>query len=96
MVLRWQRRGLLLGSVFPLLRSSQQQSPSRGGEEGDDAKVVAVPGEEEDGAAHRLRFHWRPLLQWRAMSETSPASSTSGYAGQCTAVFVSPLRLLGR
>ena len=54
-----------------------------------------VFGEEEDGAAHRLRLCLRPF-QWRAMSETSLVSFTSGCVGQCEAVFVSPLHLLGR
>ena len=53
-------------------------------------------GEEEDGAAHRPRLRQRPLPQWRAMSKTSPANSSSGCTGQCAVVFVSPLCLLGR
>ena len=52
-------------------------------------------GEEEDGAALRLRLRLRPF-QWRAMSEISPASFTSGCMGQCATVFLSPLRLLDR
>ena len=61
-----------------------------------EAEAAVALGEEEDGAAHRPRLRQWSLPQWKATSETSPASSSSGCTGQCAVVFVSLLRSLRR
>ena len=63
---------------------------------GEAGAEVVVLGKEEDGVARRLHPRQWCLSRWKAMSETSPASSSSGYAGLRVAVSVFPPRLLGR
>ena len=97
---RW-RRGSPLDSASLLLLSPWGWNLPRGEGGGGDAvgetgAEVVVLGEEEDGAARRLRPRQWCLSRWKAMSETSPASSSSGCAGLRVAVFVFPPRLLGR
>ena len=71
---------------------------SQGGGEavGEAGAEVVVLGEEEDGAARRLRPREWCLFQWKAMLETSPVSFSSGCAGLRVAVFVFQPRSLGR
>ena len=63
---------------------------------GEAGAEVVVLGEEEDGAARRLRLRQWCLSRWKAMSETSPASSSSGCAGLRVVVSVFLPRSLGR